>query len=76
MREKELALARGPAAYNTAVRTGLCHAYLAASVVGSRLVSASKTGGMGKVGCCDSGCVCTEVCFFLVSTSFCFYMPV
>ena len=51
VREKEAALAPGPAAYSAAVRTGLCRAYLAASVVGSRLVSASKTGGgVGKVG--------------------------
>lgn len=70
-------MAPGPAAYSAAVRTGLCRAYLAASVVGSRLVSASKTGGgVGKVGVQGAtlaarllpwtffkcACVCVVVC--------------
>lgn len=84
LRRKERALAPGPAAYNTAVRTGLCRAYLAASVVGSSLVvSASKTGGMGKVClCCCPGpgvklCIymwpgfCVGVLLFILWTSFC-----
>lgn len=46
---KEKALPEGPKEYYTTVRTGLCNAYLAASVVGSGLVSTSKTGRMAKV---------------------------
>ena len=49
MRRKELALPAFSQAYYTAVRSGLCDAYLAASVVGSSLVSTSKSGGMAKV---------------------------
>lgn len=49
MRQKELALAPGQAAYNTAVRTGLCRAYLAASVVGSSLALTGETCSMEKV---------------------------
>ncbi|CAM9256652.1 unnamed protein product, partial [Ectocarpus sp. 13 AM-2016] len=47
---RELALPPGPKAYYTAVRTGLCNAYLAASVVCSSLVCTSKTGRMGTAG--------------------------
>lgn len=47
---KEAGLARGPKEYYTAIRGGLCNAYLAASVVGSGLVSTSKIGAIGKVG--------------------------
>ncbi|CAB1098875.1 unnamed protein product [Ectocarpus sp. CCAP 1310/34] len=36
--------------YYTAVRTGLCEGYLAASVINSDWVSASKTGSIGEVG--------------------------
>lgn len=38
-----------PKAYYAAIRSGLCNAYFAASVVGSGLVSTSKVGVMGKV---------------------------
>ncbi|CAM9961319.1 unnamed protein product, partial [Ectocarpus fasciculatus] len=41
---KEASLARGPKEYYTAIRGGVCNAYLAASVVGSGLVSTSKIG--------------------------------
>ncbi|CAM9304775.1 unnamed protein product [Ectocarpus sp. 13 AM-2016] len=47
---RELALPPGPRAYYTSVRTGLCNAYLAASVVCSSLVCTSKTGRMGTAG--------------------------
>lgn len=47
---KEASLARGPKEYYTAIRGGVCNAYLAASVVGSGLVSTSKIGAIGKVG--------------------------
>ncbi|CAM9613159.1 unnamed protein product [Ectocarpus fasciculatus] len=47
---KELALAPFSKAYYTAVRTGLCKAYLAASVIGSDSVATSKTGRVGKAG--------------------------
>ncbi|CAM9173614.1 unnamed protein product, partial [Ectocarpus fasciculatus] len=40
----------GPRAYYTATRTGLCNAYLAASVICSSLVSTRKTGRMGMAG--------------------------
>ena len=50
MQRKELALDPGPKAYAAAIRSGLCNAYLAASVVGSGLVSTSKSGTLGKVG--------------------------
>lgn len=51
MRRKEQALApeSAQAAYCATVRSGLCSAYLAASVVGSGMVSTSKTGAMGTV---------------------------
>ncbi|CAN0101396.1 unnamed protein product, partial [Ectocarpus fasciculatus] len=48
IQRKELALAPFQSAYYTAVRTGLCNAYLAASVIGSDWVATSKTGGTGK----------------------------
>lgn len=35
--------------YSQTLRSGLCKAYLAASVVGSKLVSTCKTGTMGTV---------------------------
>ncbi|CAN0229315.1 unnamed protein product [Ectocarpus sp. 12 AP-2014] len=47
IQRRELALPPGPKAYYTVVRTGLCNAYLAASVVCSSLVCTSKTGRMG-----------------------------
>ncbi|CAM9603552.1 unnamed protein product [Ectocarpus sp. 12 AP-2014] len=47
---KERALDPGRMAYNVAVRSGLCNAYLAASVVCSGLVSTSKVGVIGKAG--------------------------
>ncbi|CAN0251301.1 unnamed protein product, partial [Ectocarpus fasciculatus] len=50
IQRKELALAPFWKAYYTAVRNGLCEAYLAASVIGSDWVATSKTGGMGKAG--------------------------
>ncbi|CAN0269767.1 unnamed protein product [Ectocarpus sp. 12 AP-2014] len=50
IQRKELALVPFSEAYYNAVRTGLCEAYLAASVINSGWVSTSKTGGMGKVG--------------------------
>ncbi|CAN0115075.1 unnamed protein product, partial [Ectocarpus sp. 6 AP-2014] len=50
IQRRELALRPGPKAYYTAIRTGLCNAYLAASVVCSRLVCTSKTGRMGTAG--------------------------
>lgn len=49
MHRKELALPPGSKAYFTAIRTGVCNAYLAGSVVDSRLVRTSKTGGMSVV---------------------------
>ncbi|CAM9962669.1 unnamed protein product [Ectocarpus sp. 4 AP-2014] len=50
MHRKELALPPGSKAYYTAIRTGVCNAYFAGSVVGSRLVRTSKTGGMSVAG--------------------------
>lgn len=50
MQRKEMGLDPGYKAYHTTVRSGLCNAYLAASVVGSGLVSTSAVGVMGKVG--------------------------
>ncbi|CAM9609772.1 unnamed protein product [Ectocarpus fasciculatus] len=50
IQRKELALAPFWNAYYTTVRSGLCEAYLAASVIGSDSVSTCKTGGMGKAG--------------------------
>ncbi|CAM9178057.1 unnamed protein product [Ectocarpus sp. 8 AP-2014] len=50
VQQKELALPAFWRAYYTAVRTGLCEAYLAASVINSDWVSTSKIGGIGKVG--------------------------
>ncbi|CBJ31628.1 Putative Leucine Rich Repeat Protein [Ectocarpus siliculosus] len=50
IQRRELALPPGPKAYYTAIRTGLCNAYLAASVVSSSLVCTSKTGRMGTAG--------------------------
>ncbi|CAN0115208.1 unnamed protein product, partial [Ectocarpus sp. 6 AP-2014] len=50
IQRRELALPLGPKAYYTAIRTGLCNAYLAASVVCSSLVCTSKTGRMGTAG--------------------------
>ncbi|CAM9481990.1 unnamed protein product [Sphacelaria rigidula] len=49
-RWKMMALDPGSKAYYTAVRRGLCNAYLAASVVDSGLVSTSEIGVMGKAG--------------------------
>ncbi len=46
---KEQALRPGSKTYYSTVRTGICNAYLAASVVSSSLVGTSKTGGMGMV---------------------------
>ncbi|CBJ28474.1 Hypothetical leucine rich repeat protein [Ectocarpus siliculosus] len=50
VQRKELALPPFSKAYYTAIRTGLCKAYLAASAIDSDWVITSKTGGMGKVG--------------------------
>ncbi|CAM9230442.1 unnamed protein product, partial [Ectocarpus sp. 13 AM-2016] len=50
VKRKELDLPPFSRAYYTAVRTGICNAYLAASVIDSDWVSTSKTGGMGKAG--------------------------
>ncbi|CAB1100863.1 unnamed protein product [Ectocarpus sp. CCAP 1310/34] len=50
IQRRELALPPGPKAYYMAIRTGLCNAYLAASVVCSSLVCTSKTGRMGTAG--------------------------
>ncbi|CAN0483579.1 unnamed protein product, partial [Ectocarpus sp. 12 AP-2014] len=50
IQRKELALVPFSKAYYNAVRTGLCEAYLAASVINSDWVSTSKTSGMGKAG--------------------------
>ncbi|CAM9160171.1 unnamed protein product, partial [Ectocarpus fasciculatus] len=50
VKRKELALPTFWREYFTTVRSGLCKAYLAASVIDSDWVSTSKTGGMGKVG--------------------------
>eukprot|EP00752_Nemacystus_decipiens_P007102 g6364.t1 len=47
---KEMSLDPGRKAYNVALRSGLCNAYLAASVVCSGLVSTSKVWVMGKAG--------------------------
>ena len=49
IQRKELALPPGPKEYYNIVRTGICNAYLAASVVGSSLVGTCKTGGMSMV---------------------------
>eukprot|EP00752_Nemacystus_decipiens_P006258 g5643.t1 len=48
--QKELALRPFAQSYYTAVRNGICHAYLAASVVSISRECTSKTGFMGKVG--------------------------
>lgn len=50
-RREELALTPDSrqGAYCITIRTGLCNAYLAASVIGSKMVSTSKTGVMGAV---------------------------
>ncbi|CAM9449685.1 unnamed protein product [Ectocarpus sp. 8 AP-2014] len=50
VQRKELALPPFLKAYCTAVRSGLCQAYLAASVIDSDWVSTSKTGPMSKAG--------------------------
>lgn len=50
MQRKEMTLDQGSKAYHAAVRSGICSAYLAASVVGSGVVSTSEVGVMGKVG--------------------------
>ena len=50
MQRKEMSFDPGRKAYNVVIRSGLCNAYLAASVVCSGLVSTSKVGAMGKVG--------------------------
>ncbi|CAM9851490.1 unnamed protein product, partial [Ectocarpus sp. 8 AP-2014] len=50
IQRKELALPAFSNAYYSAVRSGLCQAYLAASVIDSDWLSTSKTGGMGKAG--------------------------
>lgn len=44
-----MALDPGVTAYCGTVRTGLCNAYLAASVVDSGVVSSTKLGVVGKV---------------------------
>lgn len=49
VQRKELELPPDSKAYCTTVRTGLCNAYLAASVVGSSLVCTNKTGRLGAV---------------------------
>ena len=49
IQREELALPPGSKAYYDIVRTGVCNAYLAASVVGSSLVDTSLTGGMSMV---------------------------
>eukprot|EP00752_Nemacystus_decipiens_P006453 g5812.t1 len=50
MQQKEAALPEVLRAYCVSVRTGLCNAYFAASVVGSNLVRTSNTGRMGMAG--------------------------
>ncbi|CAN0020515.1 unnamed protein product [Ectocarpus sp. 13 AM-2016] len=50
IQRKELALPPFSREYYTAIRTGLCEAYLAASVIDSDWMPTSKTGGMGKAG--------------------------
>ncbi|CAM9763066.1 unnamed protein product [Ectocarpus sp. 13 AM-2016] len=50
VQRKELALPPFSKEYYSAVRSGLCQAYLAASVIDSDWVSTSKTGRMGKAG--------------------------
>ncbi|CAM9228091.1 unnamed protein product, partial [Ectocarpus sp. 8 AP-2014] len=50
VQRKELALPPFPKSYYTAVRSGLCQAYLAASVIDSDWVSTSKTGRVSKAG--------------------------
>ncbi|CAM9229427.1 unnamed protein product [Pylaiella littoralis] len=50
IQRKEMTLGPVPKAYYAAIRSGLCNAYFAASVVGSGLVSTSKVGVMGKAG--------------------------
>ncbi|CAN0559730.1 unnamed protein product, partial [Ectocarpus sp. 12 AP-2014] len=50
VQRKEVALPAFWGEYYTAVRTGLCEAYLAASVINSDWVSTSKTGSIGKAG--------------------------
>lgn len=48
-RERSLVMGSWQEAHYTTLKTGLCKAYLAACVVGSDLVSTSKTGTMGTV---------------------------
>lgn len=48
-RERSLVTGSWQEAHYTTLKTGLCKAYLAASVVASDLVSTSKTGIMGTV---------------------------
>ncbi|CAM9150683.1 unnamed protein product [Ectocarpus sp. 8 AP-2014] len=50
IQRKERDLAPFSKAYYAAVRSGLCNAYLAASVIDSDWVSTSKTGRVGKAG--------------------------
>ncbi|CAN0070166.1 unnamed protein product, partial [Ectocarpus fasciculatus] len=50
MQEREEGLSPAHKAYFNAVRDGVSNAYLAASVVGSNLVTTSKTGGIGTAG--------------------------
>ncbi|CAM9483769.1 unnamed protein product [Ectocarpus sp. 12 AP-2014] len=50
IQRKEMALPAFSKEYYSAIRRGLCQAYLAASVIESERVSTSKTGGMGKAG--------------------------
>ncbi|CAM9981816.1 unnamed protein product, partial [Ectocarpus fasciculatus] len=50
MQEREQGLSPAHKAYFNAVRDGVSNAYLAASVVGSNLVTTSKTGGIGTAG--------------------------
>lgn len=48
-RERTLEVGSTEETHYTTLRSGLCKAYLAASVVGSKLVSTCKTGAMGTV---------------------------
>ena len=48
-RERSLVLGSMEEAHYTTLRDGLCKAYLASCVVGSKLVSTSQTGTMGTV---------------------------
>lgn len=51
MQQREDSLERGSVeeAHYTTLRDGLCKAYLASCVVGSKLVSTSQIGTMGRV---------------------------